>query len=176
MKKLFIVLFSLGLLFLFSCGDQEMVTEGNDLAPGAAPKPESMRSTYQSVPIYDVIRIPTIAEEVFDQKNPLNLNINVFKVKQQNVESLNKDAMLIELFVYDSDNNIYAKYPVRVEKHPSIHIWDQPLTYLFGSNTKLYYTDSLGKMTMYARSKTGNRATISFDVGGIKYKVFLGDS
>ena len=40
MKKLFIVLFSLGLLFMFSCGDEGVITEQkNNLVPAAPDNP-----------------------------------------------------------------------------------------------------------------------------------------
>ena len=43
MKKLFIVLFSLGLLFMFSCGDPELnrAEQRNELAPAAPDNPNT---------------------------------------------------------------------------------------------------------------------------------------
>lgn len=80
------------------------------------------------------------------------------------------------LLVEKKNRLVYANYPVRVFAHPSINIYKKPLTYPYGSDTVLYYTDESGQMILEARSRTGDQHPIYFDVGGIKYKVFLGDS
>ena len=183
MKKLFIVLLSLGILFMFSCGDEGVNTEDkifigepqvNNEAPAAPPFNHPSRGLTEEiyVPVQRIVPKVGAAQSILRDGSPPELYIAAFKMHPGP-----RGEVRIHLFVGRGKNNfVYANYPVIVKAHPSIHIYRGPSAYPWGSDTKLYYTGHDGQMVLEARSQTGESQPIYFNVGPTKYKVFLGDS
>ena len=176
MKKLFIVLLSLGLLFMFSCGNEEnqpqikspIIMDSGAGAPGTL--------EYIPVRVYDVIDNGldmTVLNQGFDESPQLRIIVS-------KTEEGSRGRHDILISVVDPDTSkIYSNYPVRViGSYPDsgINVFWTPPTYPDGHGNKVYYTDEYGFLKLYARSGTGNVEYLTLDVGGYQYKIQFGST
>lgn len=158
---------------ILGCSDSmEEQKVSNGLAPAAPfayPSPVVTEEIF--IPVQTIVRRNDSVERLFDLWDKPKLYIAAFKLEEGP-----RGTVQIDLYVARQKSNIvYSNYPIRVSAHPSINIYVKPLSYPYLGDV-VHLTDKNGHMRLKARSRTGKQEPIYFDVGGIKYKVYLGDS
>ena len=139
-------------------------------------------SSYISVPIYNSVNMNLSAQELLSDEIIPSLQVTAIQFEEDGDYPENRHRIQIEVFVYD-ENRVYERYPIIADIDMNIHVWGASSgTYSYHghsrlySERKMYLTDEFGKLTLWARSGTGERGIISFNVGGIEHRVHLGDS
>ena len=172
MKNMIIFSLIIGLAFIFGCGEPEITRAEKNIserannpinnpqasnlaaaAPSAPPFNHPSRGLTEEifVPIQRIVPKVGSAESILRDGSPPELYIAAFQL-----EPGARGAVSIHLYVGREKNGfVYANHPIRVKAHPSINIYKNPLTYPYGSDTVLYYTDESGQMILEAQSKTG---------------------
>ena len=184
MKTLLAVLFSIGLTFTISCGNEQVenpvtVQEvgSHSIAPSAPPFHHPSRGISEEifVPVQRIVPKVGSTETILADGSPPELYIAAFQIRYP--EPNPREAVRIHVYVGRERNGfVYANYPVRVSWHPSINVYLRPEKGVPHQGVYVFRTDDDGQMIFEARSKTGKSQPIYFDVGATKYKVFLGDS
>ena len=142
-----------------------------------------------SVTPYDVVNTTNREDSVFNGDYPfdlVDLQVTAIRVPNNDGDYLKQRYdVYIEVLALDG-SNVYAGYPIIMERDMNIHISEVSSgTYPYHSKKaymegRMYVTGSRGKLTLKAKSGTGDTGTIIFSVGRredkIEYKVHLGDS
>ena len=171
MKTLLAILFSIGLTFMISCGNEQVENPVTVQEVGAAPsKPGTLE--YLPVPVYDLAERVEPIHNVLRSDDPPDLNVSAVRLE----EGSRGNILISVSVVKKSTGTIYSDYPVRVKYHPSINVHRRPLTYSDWRGNDVFLTDELGQMTLIANSRTGNPEFLTLDVGGYEYKVQFGST
>ena len=133
---------------------------------------------------YDVFDVTNREDHIFNGDYPVDLQVTAIRVPNNDGDYLKpRYDVYIEVLALDG-SNVYAGYPIIMERHMNIRVWGVSSgTYPYHSKRsymegRMYITGSHGKLTLWAKSGTGDTGTIIFSVRGqeIEYKVHLGDS
>ena len=134
------------------CGEQEL--------PVGDPV-EELPSGWAAAPAagYRIVEARVSFEDVFSPDDVPGLHVDWTEYRKGGAEGVH-----IVLYVQDRQRTRYANYPVRMRKDGHVHVWQTPLTYPYLGDT-VYMSDDRGAVQLWAKLRTGDSGTISFDVG-----------